>query len=281
MEFDVQSRRLAALAHPGRLAVFRLLVRHAPASVRPGEMAEALALKPNTLSVYLGTLAEAGLVLSERQGTAIHYRTALPAIGSLVDFLVADCCRGRADLCAPRTAAILSREGSPIMADPTYTVLFICTGNSARSIFAEALLRDEGEGRFTVYSAGTKAGTEINPFTLEVLKRNGHEVSDLRSKTVAEFQGDDAPKLDFVFTVCDRAANEDCPPWPGQPLTAHWGMPDPVKVTGTDAEKAYAFADTYAQMRRRIIAFAALPIESLNRISLQNRLDEIGQTEKA
>ena len=167
------------------------------------------------------------------------------------------------------------------MADPTYTVLFICTGNSARSIFAEALLRDEGEGRFTVYSAGTKAGTEINPFTLEVLKRNGHEVSDLRSKTVAEFQGDDAPKLDFVFTVCDRAANEDCPPWPGQPLTAHWGMPDPVKVTGTDAEKAYAFADTYAQMRRRIIAFAALPIESLNRISLQNRLDEIGQTEKA
>ena len=163
------------------------------------------------------------------------------------------------------------------MADPTYSVLFICTGNSARSIFAEALLRDEGKGRFTACSAGTKALSDLNPFAVEVLRRNGHDVSALRAKHVSEFQGPDAPKLDFVFTVCDRAANEECPPWPGQPLTAHWGLPDPVRVTGTDAEKAYAFADIYAQMRRRIVAFAALPIESLNRLSLQNRLDEIGR----
>ena len=167
------------------------------------------------------------------------------------------------------------------MADQTYSVLFICTGNSARSIFAEALLRDEGKGRFIVHSAGTRPTSELNPFAIEVLKRNGHDVSTLRAKNVAEFQGDGAPKLDFVFTVCDRAANEECPPWPGQPLTAHWGMKDPVAIGGTDAERAYAFADAYAQMRRRVLAFASLPIDSLDRISLQNRLDQIGEKEKA
>ena len=164
------------------------------------------------------------------------------------------------------------------MSQDKYNVLFICTGNSARSIFAEALLHDEGGDRFNVYSAGTRPSSELNPFTLEVLERNGHDIGQMRSKNVAEFQIDDAPKLDFVFTVCDRAASEECPPWAGQPLTAHWGMVDPVKQQGTDAEKAYAFADTYAQMRRRILAFAALPLESLDRISLQDRIDDIGRT---
>ena len=281
MEFDLYSQRFAALAHPGRLAVFRLIVRHTPTPVRPSQMVDALGIKPNTLSVYLNTLSDAGLLISERRGTGIYYRAALSEVGSLVDFLVADCCRGRPDICAPLTSAILSKESSPPMPAPSRSVLFICTGNSARSIFAEALLRDKGGEKFTVYSAGTKSQSELNPFTLDVLQRNGHDVSAMRAKNVAEFRGKDAPKLDFVFTVCDRAANEECPPWPGQPLTAHWGMKDPVKVNGTDAKKAYAFADAYAQVRRRVISLAALPIESLDRISLQNRLDEIGQTEEA
>lgn len=281
MESLDPTRQFAALAHPGRLAVLRLIIRHAPASVRPGEIAEALSIKPNTLSVYLGALTDAGLLEATRDGTAIHYRAALPSIGSLVDFLYADCCRGRPDLCAPRTTKAILRSETAPMTDPTYSVLFICTGNSARSIFAEALLRDEGKGRFNVYSAGTRPTSELNPFALEVLRRNGHDVTQLRAKHVSEFQGEDGPKLDFVFTVCDRAANEECPPWPGLPLTAHWGMEDPVGVTGTDAEKAYAFAEAYARMRRRIIAFAALPIESLDRISIQNRIDEIGNPRKA
>lgn len=280
MESNQQTRQFAALAHPGRLAVLRLIIRHAPAGVRPGEIAEALSIKPNTLSVYLGALADAGLLEATREGTAIRYRAALSSIGSLVDFLYADCCRGRPDLCAPRTTdSLLQREAIP-MPDQTYSVLFICTGNSARSIFAEALLRDEGKGRFDVHSAGTRPSSALNPFAIDVLKRNGHDVSQLRAKHMSEFQGPEALKLDFVFTVCDRAANEECPPWPGLPLTAHWGMKDPVSVTGTDAEKAYAFAEAYAQMRRRVIAFASLPMESLDQISIQRRIDEIGESER-
>lgn len=250
-------------------------MRHAPQAVRPGEMLETLSLKPNTLSVYLGALAEAGLVEATRDGTRLYYRANLGAMGALIDFLVADCCRGRPDLCATKTSAIFALEKSP-MPDKSYSVLFICTGNSARSIFAEALLRDEGGDRFRVFSAGTRPQSELNPFALDVLQRNGHATGTLRAKHISEFQQPDAPKLDFVFTVCDRAAAEDCPAWAGQPISGHWGLKDPVKVEGTDAEKAYAFAETYAQMRRRVMAFSALPFESLDRISLQARIDEIG-----
>lgn len=275
MELESQTRRLSALAHPGRLQVFRLLVGRAPQSVRPADMLDSLDLKPNTLSVYLGALADAGLVEATRDGTRLYYRARLDAMGSLIDFLVADCCRGRPDLCATKTSAFLTLGEQP-MPDKTYSVLFICTGNSARSIFAEALLRDEGGDRFKVHSAGTQPQSELNPFALDVLSRNGHDTSGLRAKHISEFQGPNSPALDFVFTVCDRAAAEECPAWSGQPVSAHWGLKDPVKVPGTDAEKAYAFADTYAQMRRRVIAFAALPFDSLDRISLQKSVDDIG-----
>lgn len=280
MELELQSKRLSALSHPGRLQVLRLLVRHAPQALRPADMHRSLNLKPNTLSVYLGALTEAGLAQATRDGTRLYYRANLAAMGSLIDFLVADCCRGRPDLCATKTSAIFDKGNNP-MTDKTYSVLFICTGNSARSIFAEALLRDLGGDRFHVHSAGTRPQPELNPFALEVLLRNGHATDDLRAKHISEFQAAAAPALDFVFTVCDTAASEDCPAWSGQPISAHWGLKDPAKVSGTDAEKAYAFADTYAQMRRRVMAFSALPLESLDRISLQARVDEIGATESA
>ncbi len=163
------------------------------------------------------------------------------------------------------------------MRDTDFDVLFICSGNSARSIFAEALLRDLGRGRFQAFSAGTRPGTALNPFAIEVLRRNGHDTAELRSKHVSEFQVDGAPVMDFVFTVCDTAAAEECPPWPGQPITGHWGLPDPVKATGTDAEKALVFAQTYAALRRRIAAFVELPFESLSRLSLQQRVDALGR----
>ena len=162
------------------------------------------------------------------------------------------------------------------MRDTDFDVLFICTGNSARSIFAEALLRDLGQGKFQAFSAGSQPGTTLNPHALDVLARNGHDIAGLRAKHISEFQTPGTPVMDFVFTVCDTAAAEECPPWAGQPITGHWGMPDPVKATGTEAEKALVFAQTYAALRRRVQAFVALPFETLDRLSLQHRVDAIG-----
>ena len=267
---------LSALAHEGRLSVFRLLARRAPEGVRPSEISEALELKANTLSVYLGALERAGLVTSQRQGRSVFYSVNLSRMGGLIDFLAADCCRGRPDLCAPLTAQALAKVGETPMPDRKYNVLFICSGNSARSIFAEALLSSIGGEKFNAYSAGTKPYSELNPFAVELLERNGHDVSGLRAKNIAEFQQEGAPVMDFVFTVCDQAANEECPPWSGQPITGHWGLPDPVKVEGSDAEKSLAFATTYAQMRRRVQAFAALPFDQLDRLALQAQVDRIG-----
>ena len=164
------------------------------------------------------------------------------------------------------------------MPDRKFNVLFICTGNSARSIFAESILRDIAGDRFNVHSAGTRPSSELNPFALKVLQDKGHDISALRAKNVSEFSGPEAPGLDFVFTVCNQAANEDCPAWEGQPVSGHWGMPDPVKAEGTDAEKALAFQHAYGALRGRIEAFVALPVESLDRIALQSAVDEIGRT---
>ncbi|GAB5469284.1 MAG: metalloregulator ArsR/SmtB family transcription factor [Rhodospirillales bacterium] len=278
MDYELEAEALTALGHPGRLAVFRLLARRAPEGVRPSDIAEALGLKRNTLSVYVTTLARANLVTAERVGKSVFYRIDLKRTGALIDFLVADCCRGRPELCSPLAAQALKRlgPGDGSMSDRAFNVLFVCTGNSARSIFAEAILAKEGAGKFRAFSAGTKPYSELNPHAVTLLERFGHDTSGLRAKHVSEFQGPDAPRLDFVFTVCDQAANEDCPPWPGQPLSAHWGLPDPVKVKGTDAEKGVAFTEAYRSLQHRLTAFVALPFESLDRISLQRRLDGIG-----
>jgi arsenate reductase len=235
-------------------------------------------MKRNTLSVHVHTLARAGLLRQWREGKAVYYALDLSRAAALVDFLVNDCCRGRPELCTPLAATALRRldPGETPMPDRPYSVLFICTGNSARSIFAEAILSEIGGEKFRAFSAGTRPWSELNPFALEVLRQAGHDVSPLRSKTVSEFQGAEAPTLDFVFTVCDSAANEECPPWPGQPITAHWGVPDPVKAEGTEAERALAFRHAYNAMRRRIESFVALPLETLDRISLQRQLDAIG-----
>jgi len=157
-------------------------------------------------------------------------------------------------------------------------VLFLCTGNSARSILAESILNREGMGRFRAYSAGSMPTGKVNPHAINLLKRLNYDVSGLRSKSWEEFAQEGAPKLDFVFTVCDNAANEVCPIWPGQPMTAHWGLPDPAAVEGTEAEKAFAFDDTYRMLNQRISIFINLPLPSLSKLSLQKQLDEIGKT---
>lgn len=272
MEPNRAALAFATLGHPGRLAVFRLLMRFAPQGVRPTEIAAGLSLKQNTLSHYLADLAATGLVTLQRQGRSLFYAVDLEATEGLLAYLAFDVGRGRPDLLA---AISPFQQDSIAMRDTDFDVLFICSGNSARSIFAEVLLRDLGGGKFQSFSAGTRPNSELNPFALEVLKRNGHDVSTLRSKHVSEFQQPDSIVMDFVFTVCDTAAAEECPPWPGQPITGHWGLPDPVKATGTDAEKALVFAQTYAALRRRVAAFVELPFNTLSRLSLQSRIDRI------
>ena len=164
------------------------------------------------------------------------------------------------------------------MSDTPLNVLFLCTGNSARSIMAEAIINRVGGGKFRGYSAGSMPKGEVHPGTLEILRRNNFRTADFRSKSWEEFSGPDAPRLDFVFTVCDNAAGEVCPIWPGQPMTAHWGVPDPAAATGNEAEIALAFADTFRVLDNRISLFTSLPLASLDRLSLQRRLEDIGQS---
>jgi len=163
------------------------------------------------------------------------------------------------------------------MAERPFNVLFLCTGNSARSILAEALIERLGQGRFRGFSAGSHPKGEVHPYALDLLRHLGHDVSGFRSKDWEEFSAPDAPVMDFVFTVCDNAANEVCPVWPGQPMSAHWGVPDPAAVEGTEAEKRLAFDDAYRMLQNRIAIFVSLPIASLDRMSLQRRIEEIGE----
>ena len=162
------------------------------------------------------------------------------------------------------------------MQDKTYNVLVLCTGNSARSILGEVLFNVLGKGKFTAHSAGSNPVGRVNPFALELLQQQGFDTSRLRSKSWGEFAASGAPELDFIFTVCDNAAGETCPVWPGKPATAHWGIPDPAHVEGGDAAKRAAFKKAYEQLARRIQLFMSLPIEKLDKLTLKQKLAEIG-----
>lgn len=164
------------------------------------------------------------------------------------------------------------------MTEHTYNVLFLCTGNSARSILGEAILQREGAGKFNSYSAGSQPKGDIHPYARELLEKLNHPVKHLRSKGWDEFAAPGAPQLHFVFTVCDNAASEVCPIWPGQPMTAHWGLPDPAAAEGNEAERRLAFAETYRMLKNRISAFVNLPMASLDRLSLQSKLSGIGRS---
>jgi arsenate reductase (thioredoxin) len=166
------------------------------------------------------------------------------------------------------------------MAEP-YNILFLCTGNSARSIMAEAILNKVGAGKFRAHSAGSHPKGVVHPETVRLLQSLGYDTSRFRSKSWSEFADPGAPLLDFVFTVCDNAVGEACPLWPGQPMTAHWGVPDPAEATGTDAEIALAFKDTYRMLNQRIGIFTSLPLRSLDQLTLQKKLREIGHVGKA
>lgn len=265
---SIVSSRLATLGHPPRLAVFRLLMRRYPDRVPATEIAIALGLKPNTLSVYVNALMQADLITLERLGTSRRYAINMNVARDTFDYLLLDCCRGRPEVCAPVSG--LGHAGA------APKVLFLCTGSAARSLMAQTLLRDMGDARFEAFSAGTQPRSAPHPMTLEVLARNGHDTASLTSKHVSQYQSDTAPRFNFVITVCDAAANEECPAWAGAPFSAHWGLPDPVALQGM-ADTAGAFQNTYNALRARIRAFAALPLTSLDPLALQQALDQIGQ----
>lgn len=264
--------QLSSLANDRRLAIFRLLMRRYPDAVPAGEISEILDLPASSLSACLTHLRTAELVSQTRSGTSLRYCAQPDAAAELIGYLASDCCRGRPEQCMPH--AIPSAAKPP----KKRRVLFICTGNSARSIFAETLLEAEAGDRFEVYSAGTKPQSELNPFAVEVLQAKGYDTSGLRAKSIGEIRQTAMLDFDFVFTVCDAAANEDCPAWAGQPVSGHWGQPDPAQAVGTEAERRLAFQQVFGALRNRIRAFAALPLETLDRMSLQNRIDEIAKT---
>ena len=163
------------------------------------------------------------------------------------------------------------------MTDRIYDVLFLCTGNSARSLIAESVLNTEGKGRFRAWSAGSRPKAEPHPYTIDMLRRFGHDVAGLRSKSWDEFARPDAPVMDFVFTVCDDAAAEECPYWPGQPMSTHWGMPDPAAMAGTEAERRLAFVDAFRVLSRRISLLVNLPLASVDRLAIRRELETIGR----
>lgn len=275
MEIQITDQ-LAALAHQNRLDLFRLLMRRFPDFVPAGEIARSLNLKANTASTYLGHLRQAGLIRQERQGASLRYQANVEAMTTLMETLLGGCCQNRPDVCLK---AQPEGQGTPPRKAP-FNVLFICTGNSARSILAEAILNRLGEGKFQAFSAGAHPGDGPRPEVLKLLTDKGYDTGHLKSQPIAAFSDNapnTAPEMDFVFTVCDNAANEVCPTLPGQPISAHWGLPDPSEVNGDETAYIQSFQYTYGLLLNRIRTFIALPIETLDKTSLQHRLDDIGR----
>jgi ArsR family transcriptional regulator, arsenate/arsenite/antimonite-responsive transcriptional repressor / arsenate reductase (thioredoxin) len=251
--------QFSALAHPQRLSVFRLLMRRYPDRVPAGEIGRILGLRPSTLSGYLSDLTEAGLTEQERRGTSLRYAAVIPAAEALTDFFIRDCCRGRT------MSTPAERPGR------VRNVLFLCSGNSARSLMAEAILRQLAGRRFECFSAGTRPRGAPNPQAIAMLRELGHATEKLSSKSADIFREADAPRMDIVITVCDRAASDECPAWPGAPLQGHWAVPDPVEL-GTPE----AYAEAYLTLRARIEALTELPAAAERR-ELQQAIDRIAK----
>jgi ArsR family transcriptional regulator, arsenate/arsenite/antimonite-responsive transcriptional repressor / arsenate reductase (thioredoxin) len=261
---------LAALSQETRMDIFRMLVQHKE-GMAAGEIGTRLKLPFTTLSFHLSHLKHAGLIAPRRQSKTVFYDAKVRTIDNVVAFL-AENCRGRSSRPVEKKSTALS---------PPMRVLFLCTRNSARSIMAEAAMNRWGRGRFLAFSAGSDPARSINPHALEVLKNLHYPTDELHSKSWDEFAGPDANPLNFVFTLCDRAAAEPCPAWRGQPIRAHWGIPDPIAFKGTKTSIRAEFSKTYATLEQRIRIFASLPIETLERFALQRWVAEIGNLDLA
>ena len=272
MEIDHVAAAFTALGQTTRLELVRTLLFVGPSGLAAGDIASRLNVPPSSLSFHLKALEQAGLIAATRQGRSLIYAVQIDALRGLIGFLTEACCEGEPSRCGD--LATLFQPPPKDM--PVFNVLFLCTHNSARSILAEALLNKIGRGRFQAFSAGSdpSPGGPL-PEVISQLRALGHEVSALRSKNWQEFTGPDAPRMDFVITLCDILAGQTCPDFGDTVVTAAWPMPDPQKFTGNAAERATLLNEVYAGLRRRLEAFSALPIAALDRMSLKARLEEL------
>ncbi len=276
MEASDAAAIFGALAQETRLGVLRLLIAAGPTGLPAGEIAEQLRVPASTTSFHLAALERTGLTQATRQSRQIIHAVRIAALRELIAFLTDTCCSGHPELCGDiaRMMPPVPEESLPMV--PAFNVLFLCTRNSARSMLAEAILEKFGEGRFRAYSAGSKPAREPMPEVLDLLRRLGHDVSHLHCKSWDEFCGPTAPRMDFVIALCDMPHGQSCPDIEGTAVTAEWPLPDPAAFKGGDSERSLLLQELYGSLRRRIEIFVSLPFESLDRMALKARLDEIG-----
>ena len=266
---------LAALGQDTRLTIVRLLAHNAAEGMAAGELGARLGLSSAALAFHLNHLKRAQLVTSRRHRSFVIYAARDRSVEGLIEYL-AEHCRRPARKAAPQFSADRHTQ-----AHRPLNVLFLCTRNSARSVMAECAMNRWGGGRFHAFSAGSDPGGGVHPITLRLLKSLHYETAALRSKSWNEFSIPDGPPLDFVFTLCDRAAAETCPTWPGQPIRAHWGIPDPVAARGSERVRAKTIARVYGELERLIRLLTAHPIETLERFALERWVTELGKLDLA
>ncbi len=271
---------LGALAQPTRLEIFRLLMRYRPHGLAAGDIGRLLAVAHNTLSTHLAALEQVGLLASRREGRHVIFAAAPRRADALLGFLADACCSERPTRCDTAASAYPSRK-EPRATDAPLRVLVVCTGNSARSVMAEAVLNREGLGRIESFSAGSRPHEAPHPLALGLLDELGYESSGFRSKSWDEFLAPGAPKLDLVITVCDAAADDACPAFPGTPLQVHWGLDDPAIVEGPLEARRAAFRKSYRNLAARVSAFVNLPFEEMTLTELAPLLAAIGRMDGA
>lgn len=262
----------ASLAQPTRFEAFRLLARYLPFGLPAGDIARLLAVPHNTMSTHLSQLERAGLLTSRREGRSIIYAANSGKVGSLFEVMLGEMRPVRGDLFPQRRPTDDSKG---------YDVLVLCSGNSARSIMAEAILNREGGGRFRAHSAGSHPQARPHPLAVELLDDLGYDTAHLQPKAWTQFAGKRSKAMDFIVTVCDAAAGEDCPSWAGHPLQAHWGIPDPAEVKGSKEVQRAAFLSAYRRLTARLTAFVNLPVETSDLAKLKRQLAAIGRMEGA
>jgi protein-tyrosine-phosphatase/DNA-binding transcriptional ArsR family regulator len=278
MEATDAALGFAALSQETRLQLMRLLATKGASGMAAGDLAAALRQAPSTLSFHLSALEQAGLLQSTRQGRHVIYAVRFAGLRALFSFLTETCCAGRPDLCGDLARLLPEETLEDETMTPAFNVLFLCTHNSARSQMAEVILNQIGKGKFNAYSAGSEPAPGPMAEVIEKLKALGHDVSNLRCKSWNDFAGPNAPRMDFVITLCDTLQGQHCPDFGEKPVTAAWPLPDPAKFSGTAIERATMINELYGMIRRRLDIFINLPYASLDRMALKKRLDELGDS---
>jgi ArsR family transcriptional regulator, arsenate/arsenite/antimonite-responsive transcriptional repressor / arsenate reductase (thioredoxin) len=277
MELDAAARIFGALGQERRLAVLRLLIARGPNGLSAGELAGKVGMPASTTSFHLSALERAGLIASIRQKNQLIYAVRINALRGLLSFLTDACCDGHPELCGDIAALLPPFPEESSSMTPAFNVLFLCTRNSARSLMAEAILASVAGDRFHAYSAGSEPAAEPMPEVIDKLRALGHDVSGLQCKSWKVFATPEAPKIDFVLTLCDTEDSQTCPDLGERVVTGSWSMPDPAQFSGSAAERSVLLNELYAGLLRRIRIFVSLPFERLERMALKVRLDEIGE----